>query len=41
MFKVQNGVRQGGVLSPISFAVYMDGLFVCLTASDIGCHIGQ
>ena len=25
-FHVSNGVRQGGVLSPVLFAVYLDGL---------------
>jgi len=40
-FSVTNGVRQGGVLSPILFNVYMDELIYKLKANDIGCHIGQ
>lgn len=40
-FTVQNGVKQGGVLSPILFAVYMDGLFTRLSSSGVGCHIGS
>ncbi len=27
MFEVTNGVKQGGVMSPILYAVYVDGLF--------------
>ena len=37
---VSNGVRQGGVLSPILFNVYMDELLQRLQKQDIGCHIG-
>jgi len=40
-FSAQNGVKQGGVLSPILFAVYMDDLFALLRHSGFGCHIGQ
>ncbi len=40
-FKAQNGAKQGGLLSPILFAVYMDGLLVCLRDNGLGCHIGQ
>ena len=40
-FKVSNGVKQGGVLSPILFGVYMDELFKCLRSSQAGCHVGQ
>ena len=38
-FEVANGVRQGGVLSPILFTVYLDELLQRLTSLDIGCHI--
>ena len=40
-FSVQNGVRQGGVLSPILFTLYMDVLLKRLESSGIGCHIGN
>lgn len=40
-FNVCNGVKQGGVLSPILFSVYMDGLFGKLEESGIGCRIGN
>ena len=36
-----NGVKQGGVLSPILFCLYIDALFVRLKQSGIGCHIGN
>ena len=35
-----NGVRQGGVLSPILFNVYFDELLQRLQDHDIGCHVG-
>ncbi len=40
-FNVQNGVKQVGVLSPILFSVYIDGLFTRLSNSGIGCYIGN
>ena len=39
-FKVCNGVKRGGVLSPILFAVYVDSLLGRLEQSGVGCHIG-
>jgi hypothetical protein len=39
-FGVSNGVKQGGVLSPILFAVYMDELLNKLESSGTGCHVG-
>ena len=36
-----NRVKQGGVLSPVLFAVYTDGLLLRLQDSGIGCHIGR
>ena len=38
-FSISNGVRQGGILSPVVFSIYMDDLFVVLLQSGIGCHI--
>ena len=37
-FGVSNGVRQGSVLSPVLFAVYLDGLLVELSSSGVGCY---
>ena len=39
-FHVSNGVRQGGVLSPVLFSVYVDGLLCKLRDSGVGCHLG-
>ena len=40
-FSITNGVKQGGVLSPILFAVYTDGLLSRLKDSGIGCVMGN
>ena len=37
---VMNGVKQGGVLSPILFAIYTDGLLKRLEDTGVGCHMG-
>ena len=37
-FSVGNGVKQGGVLSPVLFTVYLDGLIDQLTKKVLGCH---
>ena len=37
-FSFRNGVRQGAILSPSLFCVYLDTLFVQLRDSGIGCH---
>ena len=36
-FSISNGVRQGGVLSPILFTVYMDDLLLELERTGVGC----
>ena len=40
-FNVTNGVRQGGVLSPLFFSIYMDELLLKLKNPIFGCHIGN
>ena len=40
-FNVTNGVRQGGVLSPRLFSVYVDELLEKLKINGAGCHIGH
>ncbi len=36
-----NGVQQGGLVSPLMFTVYIDELICRLQKSGIGCFIGQ
>ena len=40
-FSVSNGVRQGGVLSPYLFVVYVDGLLEELSNGGVGCYWGS
>ena len=40
-FNVANGVKQGGILSPILFCIYMDELLLRINNSGLGCHIGH
>ena len=40
-FNVVNGVKQGGVLSPMLFTMYIDDLLTDLQKSKVGCHIGS
>ena len=40
-FKCSNGVKQGGVLSPILFGIYVDELLCRLKQSGFGCRIGH
>ena len=39
MYNMTNGVKQGAVLSPILFTMYIDGLFYKLKRAGVGCHI--
>ena len=41
MFSVFNGVKQGGVASPIMFCLYIDELLVKLADSGVGCWFGK
>ncbi len=40
-FNVTNRVKEGAVLSPTLFGVYIDGMLHQLKESGIGCHIGD
>ena len=40
-FVTTNGVKQGAILSPLLFCVYMDELLLQLKRSKIGCYIGN
>ena len=39
-FTVRNGAKQGGVLSPILFAIYTDSILKRFEESGLGCHMG-
>ena len=38
-FSISAGVRQGGVLSPDFYNIYVDGLVSILQSSGFGCHV--
>ena len=40
-FDIKNGVKQGGVLSPVLFCVYLDGLLCALKSDGYGCFVGH
>ena len=41
IFSVFNGVKQGGVISPVLFSLYMDGLIKNVHNSKTGCFVGN
>jgi hypothetical protein len=41
IFCVKNSIKQGGVLSPILFCVYVDEFLKMLKESGYGCYIGN
>ena len=38
-FSISNGVKQGGVISPVLFNLYLDNLLISLKQSGLVCHI--
>jgi hypothetical protein len=40
-FQCRNGIKQGAVLTPIFFSVYMDCLLDRLASSGQGCYVGH
>ena len=38
-FDVPSGMKQGGILSPELFAIYVDDLIKLLRSEGIGCHV--
>ena len=41
LFCVKNGVKQGGVLSPVLFSIYFDERMTRLRTAGYGCHVGS
>ena len=39
-FVAHNGIKQGGIASPVLFCIYIDDLLVRLAQSSVGCFIG-
>ena len=40
-FAVKSGVRQGGVLSPLIFSVFVNLFIVNIVKSGFGCHLSN
>ena len=41
IFNMSNGVKQGGILSPILFSLYLDPLIKMVSESRFGCYVGN
>ncbi|MFZ2538984.1 MAG: reverse transcriptase family protein [Oscillospiraceae bacterium] len=41
IIQLSAGVRQGGVLSPILFGVYVNSIILSLQESGLGCHVNK
>ena len=39
-FNISNGVRQGGILSPYLFCIYVDEICKMLNNVHVGCFVG-
>ena len=40
-FRTSNGVKQGGILSPLFFNIYMDDLSKNLNNAGVGCYVNN
>ena len=40
-FSATNGIKQGGVASPVMFTIYMDVLIERLEQAGVGCYVGH